>query len=193
MEALMEKIADHCVKNRIIPEERKPFLKYNLYKRVSSIIGLMLLFPLGWLLAGWQTSVAFLVGFYAFRRWINGYHASTWLRCTIFSVLLEAVFLAGLLPLLNEIAALAVTAASFAVILFAAPYNHPNMHYTKEELRALTKCIRIAVPVWSAITAGLYCFRLYTVVRGLATGFAMAAFLLIAAYLQDWRKKYADH
>ncbi len=189
MDALIDRIVDYCVEKNIISPDQKAWMKYGLMRRVTSFIGLVVFFLLGIWLTDWLSTASFMIAFLAFRRWVNGYHAATWARCLVTSVIAEVAFLGGLLPLLGKNTAVVLTAVCFLVLLFAAPYNHPKMHYSPEELLALKHRIRLTVLVAAIATAVACYFQLYTVVKGFAAGFAMATFLLVVAYIDDERKK----
>ena len=92
-------------------------------------------------------TIFFLVFFLAVKRRSNGYHAKTFQSCYLFSISIFLFFVAVLSPAMQR--GLYVTYVSFIlsaiVILTIGAVNHPNMHWSREELKASKKAVKWVV------------------------------------------------
>ena len=155
---------------------------------MSTIIVAIPFFLVAVILSDICTAMAFYVSFYCLRTRINGYHAKTVWACFVTSLLSELLFLGVICPLINTIGAISLALFSLINILILAPYNHPSMHLSNEEVTACRNSSRIrSISIMACILA-TYLINFSTIAKGLSLGLAMAACLLCLAYIDEWRK-----
>ena len=188
MKYCIEQIVNYCLKNDIISENQVPWLRYGIEKRLSSIIGLISFTILAVFLSDFWCSVWFIFSFYILRKRINGYHSKTPFGCFCISLTMELLFFKFVYPILTPIIAILVSIFCIVILLLFAPYNHPNIHYSAEEILALKKSIRHRVSMLSAIFLISFTMQKSSSLQGLTLGMAMAAYMLSLAYITEWRK-----
>ena len=136
---MIARITEYCVRKDIISSNDAEWFSYGLVQRSEKLITICFLFPLGWLLSSFSTSLAFYLSFFLLRTRANGYHAKTSAGCLLFSVCSECVLFLLILPYLKSATSLWILALSTITIFWLAPYNHPNLHMTKVN-RADIRC-----------------------------------------------------
>lgn len=176
-------IIELCLRKGIITEEQVPWFRYGLEKRIYTVIGLIPFVIIAILLTNLATALSFIGAFYALRSRTSGYHAPTLGRCMLISLAAELLFLLVLYPCLTLTCAVIVSAICVVFILIAAPYNHPNMHLSKEEIYALKHSVRRRSIVLLVLICILSYAQLADIAKGLTTGIAMAAGMLCLAYI----------
>lgn len=188
MESLAEKITEYCVYKEIISIEEKAWLKYGIEKRLSTSIGTIPLTILALYLTNIPATVSFLFAFKQLRQRVNGYHSKTEIGCLCISLLLEFLFLSVIYQHINLTTSLGVNVICSSLIFTLAPYDHPNMNFSKAELFILRKSSKKAAVLITLLSMISYLISLSSIAKGLTTGMAMAAFMLCLAYYTDWRK-----
>ena len=173
---------EYCVRKDIISSSDAEWFSYGLVQRCEKLITLCFLFPLGWLLSSFSASFAFYLSFFLLRVRTNGYHAKTFAGCLLFSVCSECVLFLLILPNLRAIALLWVLASSTITIFLFAPYDHPNLHMTKEELAASKHMAMLTVLILDMALILSLSMQFYAFANGLALGLGFTAFLLIMEY-----------
>ncbi len=179
----IDRFSAYCVENGIISAEKAPWLVYALEKRVYTLVGMIPICILSFWLAGLWTGLAFLGSFILLRERTNGFHARTPGLCFILSLVTVAGFLL-LLPLLRPWLCLCLVAADAIAIFLLAPYKHPNMHLSADEVRACRKSARLRTALLCAGFAVFALIPLPAAGKGLTLGMTMAATLLCIAYIR---------
>lgn len=188
MKDCIDKIVRYCHKNGYISENQVPWLRYSIEKRFSSIFGIIPFAFLALLLSDFWCALFFIFSFCFLRGRINGFHAKTLIGCLCISLATELFFFLVIYPLLNPTIALAILLPCLVTLLLGAPYNHPNMHYSMDEVLALKISIRHRAIILTAVFLLALSMHASSSLRGLTLGIAMAAFMLCLAYISDWRK-----
>ena len=176
---VIAQFTEYCVRKDIISSSDAEWFSYGLVQRCEKLITLCFLFPLGWLLSSFSASFAFYLSFFLLRVRTNGYHSKTFAGCLLFSVCSECVLI---LPNLRAIALLWVLASSTITIFLFAPYDHPNLHMTKEELAASKHMAMLTVLILDMALILSLSMQFYAFANGLALGLGFTAFLLIMEY-----------
>lgn len=188
----MEKIADaittYCLDRGIVDSADESWFHYGLEKRLISILYMIPLSVLAALLSNVPAAISYLVGYRLLRESISGYHAETPAKCLCLSVLTELLFFCGLYPHLCFVVLVISNVLSVGAIFFLAPYNHPNMHLSEEEILALRPRGRILAITMALIALLCWFSGLRSISYGLTIAVTMYAFLLCMAYIIDWRK-----
>lgn len=188
MKYCVDRIVCYCFKNGLISESQIPWLRYGIEKRLSSIFGIIPFAFLASLLSDFWCALYFILSFCFLRSRINGYHSNTLIGCLFISLATELLFLKVIYPLLTPIIALAIWVVCLVILLILAPYNHPNMHYSTDEVLALKISIRCRVIILTTLFLIALAMQTASSLRGLTLGIAMAAYMLCLAYISDWRK-----
>jgi len=179
---MIARITEYCVRKDIISSNDAEWFSYGLVQRSEKLITICFLFPLGWLLSSFSTSLAFYLSFFLLRTRANGYHAKTSAGCLLFSVCSECVLFLLILPYLKSATSLWILALSTITIFWLAPYNHPNLHMTKEELAASRHMARLTVLILDMALILSLSTKFYAFASGIVLGLGFTAFLLIVAH-----------
>lgn len=184
----ISKLSAICIKKKLIEPEDVPWFEYGVETRIATAISMIPFTLLAVRLSDIPTALAFLAIFKFLRARTSGYHANSFLGCISVSLILELLFLGVFLKQLNAVTFYLSNGISFTIIFFLAPFIHPNMNFSEEEILALRYSSKRRIMLTTLLA--LMCdFLNYTAVaRGLTTGTAMAAFMLCLAYYIDWRK-----
>ena len=94
-----------------------------------------------------------------------------------------------ILPYLKGSASLWILALSTIIIFWLAPYDHPNLHMTKEELAASRRMARLTVLILDMALILSLGAKFYAFANGIALGLGLTAFLLIVAHGKQKYKK----
>lgn len=182
-------IVTTSLKHQIISEKDEPWFRYGIEKRLTTIITGIPFFTLAILLTNFLVACVFLFSFYILRSRMNGYHEKKFLFCFIHSLLLESILLLLIFPVLNQAAIYVISPICTIGVFILAPYNHPNMHYSKKELYAckMSSRIRITIITICSIAACLWGYT--DLAKGITLGSMMAVYLLCLAYLRKGGKR----
>lgn len=175
-------LVDICIQNKYVEPEKAPWLQYILEKWITSTISYVVLVILGLLIVNPATMISFLISFCSLRTVTNGFHASSFGRCLLYSVIGELIFLIILPTLLNKTMIFVGSFVSFMLILCCSPYNHPHMNLSNKEILACRKCARKRLTILGVSTVVLYTLGFENLTKGIALGVAMVASTLLLAY-----------
>lgn len=184
-----ERFAMYCVRNGVVHEDQLPWLIYGIEKRISSLCVSVPFFLISLVLTNPWCALSFFAAFYLLRRRTNGYHANSVSACLYISLLLEILFLRLIYQLLCGIIIFILLGICVLVIYKLAPFNHPNMNYTKDEISACRVSARVNTYILTLSAIIAYSAGLYELSKGLTLGITMTTVLLCMAYISEWRKK----
>lgn len=185
MHSLLCRFAQGCVNKEIISCEELDWLVYGLEKRITTAIVAIAFFLVGLKVATMPTVISFLLCFYFLRVRTNGYHANSFAKCLILSLVLEIFFLMVLLPLLKTATLVCLNILSFVIIFVFAPFTSENMHLDKDEHAASRKTSRARICILSGLAILLYALGATETGKGITLGNTMTALLLIIAYIKE--------
>lgn len=171
-----------CVEKDYVSQERATWLQYALEKRIVTVMGFIPLLILGIMIAHPATVGGFLAAFCLLRSRTNGYHAKSAGRCLIYSIIGEVLFLKVLPMVWNDIICCIVLTVSFVLIWFLAPYNHPNMDLSSEEVTACAKSAKQRLCLLLLALSTLYVQKQNQLALGIFLGIVMAASALAIPY-----------
>ena len=89
MDEVAKKIADFCVKNELVEQGMFEWCVYSIEKKLVTFSTWVVLISIGTRLFGFRCTLCFTLGFLVLRRRTNGYHAKTYIKCLIVSLLIE--------------------------------------------------------------------------------------------------------
>lgn len=189
MSLFVEQIIGCCVKEQLISEDKIPWFRYSLEKRLYTFIGIIPFAILAVLISNIWCAICFLTVFFSLRSRINGYHADTLLGCFLMSLVIEIIFLIVFVILLTPVNCMVIVILCCCILFLFSPYNHSNMHYSIDEIIALKKSIRRRLVIILLLALIMRIMHWDNGLRGLVTGIAMATFMLCLAYYLEWRKQ----
>lgn len=185
---IVDVLSDFCIRHEIITSEDLPMFRYCVEKRFYSAVVFLPLFLLGIIWTNFATTVAFLGAFSYLRSTTNGLHAKSPGTCFIFSILIEFILFKFVIPLLNKPNVIVALCISFFIVFLLAPYNHPNMDLTPDEIDACraSSRIRMVQLLFILLISSVLAWTDFTI--GLFLGIALVSVLLILAYITNWEE-----
>ncbi len=187
MSFIVDTIVCFCIKNGFVEAKKIEWLRYGIEKRLSTFLVLVPFLILAASLSKPLVAISFFIGFFSLKRYTNGFHAKTFCGCLCASLLLECFFLCFLYPSLNLASIIWINIVGRIAITVLAPYNHPNIHLTEEEIIALKEKSCSTISYLNIAVATCAVTNLLNIAKGLTVGIAMATFLLCLAYMPKRR------
>ena len=175
----------YCFSHEMISDEDIPLLRYCLEKKIYSILISFPLIILGILISDFQTTISFLSAFFYLRSTVNGYHAKTCWGCFWGSTILEIVALKLICPILTSDSAAVSLSVSAIIIWINAPYNHPNMNLSLDEIFACRKSSHYRLIVLIILFTISYTTNHMQTYKGITLGATLTAVLLSFAYINN--------
>lgn len=185
---IIDALSTFCVRHDIITGEDLPMFRYCIEKRFYSAVVFLPLFLFGVIWTNFATTVAFLGAFSYLRSTTNGFHAPKPGICFICSILIEFILFKFVIPLLNKPNVIVALCISIFTVFLLAPYNHPNMDLTPEEIAACrtSSRIRMAQLLLILFISSILSWADFAI--GLFLGIALVSVLLILAYITNWEE-----
>ena len=137
----------------------------------------MILFPplllIGMSISEMDVVISFYFSFCFLRKMTSGLHANSITKCFLASVALEFLFVGVFQRLLAVFSAI--------LIFWLAPFRHPNMAFTDEEILAcrVNARIRLVLVLGAAMLA--WCYSYQSIMVGISLGIAASASSLVIA------------
>lgn len=185
---IVDALSKFCIRHGIITSEELPVFRYCIEKRFYSAVVFLPLLLLGTIWTNFATTFAFLCAFTYLRSTTNGLHAKKPLFCFICSLLIEYLLFKYAIPLLTKTNVIITLFMSALAVFLLAPYNHPNMNLTQEEIVACRSASRIRLVQLFLVLLILSFFSWRDIVIGPFLGIALASVLLILAYIINWEE-----
>lgn len=186
---LIDTIVNACITRGYITQDKAPWLHYALGKRITSVLGFVPLCAIGLLLVRPTTLLSFYISFYLLRSLTNGWHAKSVGICLLCSIIGEVIFLGVLSIFWNQVIGIISLGVSTIILWFFAPYNHPNMNLTENELVESKKQIRIRLVMLFIVVLGLKCAQAVHWSVGIELGVTMTSSTLLLAYIPGYTKQ----
>lgn len=178
----LDSLVRGCVQKGYVTEEQAPWLRYALEKRLVTFGVFIPLLGLGGVITNPATMLAFLITFCLLRTRTNGFHAKSSGRCLIYSMVGELFFLRVLPTLWNDAIAFVTLAISAVLIWILAPYNHPSMNLSAEEILACAKSAKWRLGLLGFVLSVLSVWKQEQLAEGIILGIVMTASTLVMAY-----------
>lgn len=190
MNAILDKFVRFCLEKEIVKPDSVEWFRYGLERRLTTLFVGVPFVILGCLISNIQCAIAFFFSFFFLRTYMNGYHAKTVFRCLLSSLILEGLFLGMISRWINKHVSLIIMAVSVVMAFTLAPYNHPNMHLSDDELVACKQKVRNRSSILTVVWTFSWLARFDHIAKGIALGSAMAGMLLCFAYITEWRNSH---
>lgn len=178
----IDSLVEMCVQKGYVPRSKAPWLRYALERRITSIVAFVPLLLIGFLISDSATVIAFFIAFCSLRTRTNGFHAKSVRNCLLLSILGELFFLKILPAVWNGITAFISLIVSVILIWFLAPYNHPNMTLSSEEVIACAKSAKGRLNMLLITFIMLHVWKQNQLAQGILLGIIMATSTLKMAY-----------
>lgn len=172
-----------CIDNGYITQEHAPWLRYGIEKRITTLLVTIPMLIVGCLLSSAAMTLSFYFSFCFLRSRTNGFHAKSFGGCLIFSLLTEAFALGVLSRVWDETIASILLIASTISIYALAPYNHPNMDLSQDELVECAQSAKRRLFTLILFMVVLYMLRFHQMATGILSGIVVVAVTLIFAYV----------
>lgn len=179
---LIELFVEMCTEAGYVSQENAEWLRYALERRFTTAICFIPLLILGFVVANPATVIGFFIAFYFLRSRTNGFHAKSVGRCLLYSIVGEVLFMRAVPTVCNNIMTIIALIASCLLIWFLAPYNHPDMALSSEEVNACAKSAKGRLVILVLVLAVSYIWKQYQFSLGIFVGILMVATMLLAAY-----------
>lgn len=171
-----------CIQKEYVSQDEVPWLRYALERRIVSLTAFVVLLIIGLLITTPATLLAFLITFCALRSRTNGFHAKSVGRCLLYSIVGEVFFLRVLPMVLNGVIVFIALTVSIMLIWILAPYNHPNIDLSSEEVTVCAKSAKLRLSSLIIALITLYVWKQNQLVQGILLGIIMTASTLVIAY-----------
>lgn len=170
-----------CQQKGYITEDQMPWLQYTIEKRLSTLLIWIPLFLNGIYLVSPIVSFSFISSFLYLRKRTNGFHAKTLLGCFWGSIISETFFLGILFKRMQLWMAVLFLVTSSVIIFFFAPFNHPLMCFSSEEIKACAKSSRKRLFVLIVVVIIGYILNYKELSHSIILGITMTATMLVSA------------
>lgn len=138
MEKLANNFTQFLLYHRYISAQQVEWCHYILIDFFMSLISYFLLIPIGAFFVGWSGSILFTFTLRFLRKRTSGYHGKTPSSCFYIAICSQSLFLFFANLITNIFVSIFIFSLSCFSILLLGPANHPELHLTKKELKALT-------------------------------------------------------
>ncbi len=179
MERIAEKITQWLRKNHYITRDQMDWCHYMVVQRIMNLVSFCILVSIGALVVGWGGSLAYVLTFRFLRRRTGGYHAKTPHGCLLLSIGLQFLitYLGTLIT--DTVTSFSVLFLSCASIALHGPANHPALHLTHREVKALYPKIHLCLAITFLVYL-FFCWRTLVFANCIAMAtFSVAVFLPI--------------
>lgn len=186
---MIDAVVSMCIQREYVSKDNAPWLRYALEKKIVSLMAFVPLVIIGSVITNPATAFTFIITFCVLRIRTNGYHAKSASRCISYSILAEVFFLKVLPMVLNNFIAFVALTVSIVVIVFFAPYNHPDMNLSSEEVTTCAKSAKWRLSMLILALAVLYCMQQRQLADGILLGIVMTASTLVIARVLSSKKR----
>lgn len=189
MQAIINSIVARCVAKGYILEQQAPWLKYGIEKRLVGFIVTIPFLIFGFLISNIPLTMAYYIGFRYLRSRTNGLHANSVIGCLLASIFCEFVFLGLVFPALDSRTILLLLPIATIIIFFLAPYTHPNMELSEEEIAMCAKSSKIRLGILLVVCFITTIFKFNYIANGIALSIVTTAVMLVLAYILKERRQ----
>ena len=186
LEQITHKIVNHQIEKGILQESDRNIYQYGYQMLIEFGINILASIVIAILFQAFEIVIVFTIAYLVMRGYAGGYHAKTILGCLILSLLLELIFLVVLPHYLFMPLSFIILILCALAILILAPYNHPKLHLTSEEIKSCQRKVRLRLCCILMVAAISYSAGIREITNGCTISIAMATTLLCLGYINDW-------
>ena len=186
MHDLAMRLTQTCLSMGLIDESYAEWLTYSIEKRLTTLLTLFVLCLIGFFGFGWKLTLSFSVFFLLIRKYTNGYHAGTYNKCLLLSLLMEVFILAAISNIYHIRWALPLLiAVSDVLIWYIAPVNTASIHWSERELKSVKTTVHWLLLVLNIFLILLIRFQIApSILQGLSAALAADAITLFISSRQ---------
>lgn len=174
-------VARYCYHKGYIDYHQIPLLCYSIERRASSMILFPPLLLIGMSISEMDVVISFYFSFCFLRKMTSGLHANSITKCFLASVALEFLFV-GVFQRTVCTSTIWLLAVFSAILIFwLAPFRHPNMAFTDEEILACRVNARIRLVLVLGVAMLAWCYSYQSIMVGISLGIAASASSLVIA------------
>lgn len=181
MERIAEQLTAWLLKKKYIAPEQTEWCCYMLVRYIMSFLSLCLLLPVSAAIVGVWGAVFYTATFRLLRQRTGGYHARTPHGCLLISLAIQILF--SLLAAATKDVAVSATVIlmSEIAIFLLGPANHPELHLSAKELKAVKPRMYLRqFIVFLAYAIALFVHQMLIASCITMATFAVAALLAVA-------------
>lgn len=178
----IDAVVSMCIQRGYVSKDSAPWLRYALEKKIVSLMTFVPLVIIGSVITNPATAFTFITTVCVLRTRTNGFHAKSASRCIIYSMLAEVLFLKILPMVWNDVIAFAALTVAIVSIWLFAPYNHPNMDLSSEEVTACARSAKWRLSVLVLALVVLHFMQQWQLGEGILLGVVMTASTPMVAY-----------
>lgn len=185
MENWVNHLVENMIKEQIIKETEKENYIYTITCLTESVVVIGSILLISFFLGNMISTIGFLVFFFSLRKRTGGYHAKTFFRCYLATLITYGlvVILCQRVSFYNRIHWLLLILAGMVIVIIGS-VNHPNIHWEKDEFREAKKAARWLLLLELCILAFLkYLNADAILIRYLSTAVILCGTLLLVAKL----------
>jgi len=181
------RITDALVNRNYIINEQRAIYEFHTLMFLEKMITIVSILTFSLIMNVFLQTLVFGVSFLSLRKRTGGFHANTFLKCYMLSLITYIASIKILHPLLERATVTVILTMLFcagAIIFFIGTVNHPNLGLEESELNISKRLARKIVLVIMGISAACMMF-LETKIYGISVCIALAfcAFGLILSKL----------
>ena len=143
-------ITEVLVDRKYILDEQRAIYEYHTLMLIEKMITVVSILIISLIMNVFMQTVVVGVSFLSLRKRTGGFHANTFLRCYMLSLIIYITSIKVLYPMLEQVsisAILIITVCSGVIIFFIGTVNHPNLGLEESELNTSKKMARMIVVV----------------------------------------------
>lgn len=186
MHDLAMRLTQTCLSMGLIDESYAEWLTYSIEKRLTTLLTLFVLCLIGFFGFGWKLTLSFSVFFLLIRKYTNGYHAGSYNKCLLLSLLMEVFILTAISNIYHIRWALPLlVAVSDVLIWYIAPVNTASIHWSECELKSVKTTVHWLLLVLNIFLILLIRFQIASsILQGLSAALAADAITLFISSRQ---------
>lgn len=140
-----------------VMEHEKEIYQHGLELILSYISGLMVQIVFCLFTGFWLETLLFILFFETIRKYIGGYHASTYLECNVdYSIIYFIYYLIIKLVAIPDIVSIILFVVAALFIVVKAPVTHINNPLTKEEQLKYKHITMVIIGIYTLVFAALF-------------------------------------
>lgn len=193
---MINKLSEYFTKklliNGAISKEEQELYIYGFFMLLSQLLYLIFAFVFGVIFDCIIESIIFYITFQFIRRYAGGYHASTEVRCEIFSTLsiLACIVVIKLSKTYDFHTALLIISSASAVCIFSlCPLDTPEKPLTDKEFKYFRKVSWLILLVIVAAIVLSYVFKFQIVTVPCCLSLILESILLVAGKIKRVSQK----
>lgn len=143
MGALVSKVIDNFVLNKIIKEEDSKIYEFGLKQGIAIMINLITIIVIGLISSELLNLLVFSVVYLVMRSYAGGYHAETELGCYVFSTMMIVIIaIISRILLLNNVMIVIMLVISDSILITLAPVENYRKKLSEKEIEVYRKRLR---------------------------------------------------